>query len=107
MAKYRLRTYDVSPPGGYLYVQPPPLPRSFDAQPMIEAQAQIVAAYRQGNNLARADYVSCLADVDAYNCQRLGNNPQFVTQDSVGNVVPAQGAMGSPGGCKGCGVRLS
>lgn len=103
----RLRSYDTSPPGGFPYVQPPPLSRNFPTQPVIEAQARNVMGFRQNNRLPRATYAECLADVDQYQCQRLGCNSGFCIpiNDASPDVVSLNAnAPGLSGPCKGCGV---
>ncbi len=70
---YRLRSYEVSPPGGFPYIQPGSPSRNFPAQPMIEAQARIVLSFRLGNGLPRATYSECIQDIDQFTCARLGN----------------------------------
>jgi hypothetical protein len=72
---YRLKSYDVSPPGGYPFQDAGG--RKFPAQPLIEAQAQEVSAWRTRNGKPRASVKECLQDVDHYQCQRLGNMRTF------------------------------
>jgi hypothetical protein len=109
MGKFRLKTYDQSPPGSFPYEQRGSHPRLFPSEPLIEAQARNVSAYRSGNNLPRASYAESLVDVDNYTCRRLGNNPQFCIP--VDAATPNQVALtaNAPGlaPCAGCGVRVS
>ena len=102
----RLRSYDVSPPGGFPFEQDGS--DKFATQPMIEAQARIVQAYRKGNGLARSSYAECVEDVDRYQCQRLGNNPTFCIEcnpdDPHGLSLPANAPGLAP--CAGCGARI-
>lgn len=103
--RYRLRTYEISPPGGYPFIQQgyPPFP----AQPMIEAQAKIVSNFRKGNGLPRASIPEALADVDCYQCQRLGNMPQWcVPADSANQVALPQTAPIIAPPCQGCGAPV-
>ncbi len=105
--RYRLRSYDVSPPGNYCYEQTEGIRRQFGCHPLIEALARIVSDFRRGNNLPRADIKETLADVDEYNCTRLGNNPSFVVPADAANVVPLNTSSPIITPCKGCGVVLS
>ena len=109
----RLRSYEVNPPGGYLYVQTQGVKRNFPAEPLIEAQAKIVSAFRAGNNLPRANVRQCIEDIDRFNAQRLGCNRQWTVPInstgetktiSLANTHPLVSASG--GGCKGCGATV-
>lgn len=109
MTCYRLRSYDVSPPGGYPYIQPEPKGQKFHAEPMIEAQARIVLAYRKGNGLERATLKECIVDIDRYTCSRLGNNPSFCiacNQDAPDAITLANNTPGLNGPCAGCGAAV-
>lgn len=102
--RYRLRTYEISPPGGYPFSQDGV---NFPAQPMIEAQAKAVSNYRKGNGKPRASIPEALADVDCYQCQRLGNMPQWcVPADAVNQVAlqPTAPIIAPP--CQGCGAPV-
>lgn len=99
---WHLRTYDQTPPGGYPYSQNGVF---FPSQPMIEAQAQIVAAYRSANGLPRATVAEALADVDYYTCQRLGFMPDYCANS--GAPPGAATYLTAAGGtCKTCGIVL-
>jgi len=104
----RLRSYDVSPPGGFPFDQVGDKPQKFPAQPMIEAQARIVQSYRKGNGLPRASYAECVEDVDRFQCKRLGNNPTFCiacNSDAPHQLsLPANAPGLAP--CAGCGARI-
>lgn len=109
MSKFRLRSYDLTPPGGYPYTQAGDKPKQFKSQPMIEAQAQIVSNYRKGNGLARSSVREAIEDIDCQTCARLGNMPQFcVPQDSASAPVIAMAAnspiIAPP--CQGCGAPV-
>ena len=105
--RYRLRSYDVSPPGTYCYVQTEGIRKDFGCQPQIEALARIVSEFRKGNGLPRSDIRESLEDVDSYNCQRLGNNPQWCVPSDAANVVPLNASSPIISPCLGCGVVLS
>lgn len=107
MSEFRLRTYDVSPPGGYPFHEEGPKPRSFHAEPVIEAQARTLLGYRKGNSLPRASYAECLQDVDRYTCKRLGNNPLFCVSCESNSTAIAV-AANAPGlqPCSGCGAKV-
>ena len=109
MAQCRLRTYEISPPGTFPYVQTEGIHREFEAQPLIEAQAQIVSAFRSGNNLPRASIQECILDIDHYTAARLGCSRQWtVPIDSVASDqainLPQDHPLITP--CKGCGAQL-
>ena len=101
----RLKTYEVTPPGGYPYREDDG--RKFAASPMIEDTAKSVASYRAANNRPRASVREALEDVDRYTCQRLGNMPQWCL---CNEHAEGQIALGSSSpivsGCKGCGARV-
>lgn len=105
----RLITYEVSPPGGFCYVQPEPKGLKFRCEPMLEALAKQVAAYRAGNGLERASYPEALQDVDVFNCQRLGNNPRWCieTQSGKPQYALADNAPGLAPPCAGCGAPVN
>ena len=103
MSKYRLRGYDTMPHGGYCFP-------GFRSVPLIEGLAQQVAARRKANGEPRASYPEALADVDQYQCQRLGYNPAFCipVQEEQPNIVSvASNAPGMTGGCRGCGAPVT
>lgn len=103
----RLRSYDISPPGGYPYEQTVGIPRKFPSQPMIEAQAQLVSSFRKANGLPRSSVKESLEDVDQYTCARLGCMPGFcvsVTQQGVVAMAATAPAIAPP--CKGCGAPV-
>jgi hypothetical protein len=102
--RYRLRTYEITPTGGYPFSEGG---HNFPSQPMIEAQAKIVSNYRKGNGMPRASLAESLADVDCYQCQRLGNMPQWcIPADSANQVaLPATAPIIAPP-CKGCGAPV-
>lgn len=112
--KCRLRTYDTTPTGGYIYAQTQGIKRSFAAQPLIEALAQEVSAFRRGNSLPRANIRQCVEDIDHYTAARLGCNRQWtVPIDSPAEaktIALSQShplishASGAP--CRGCGAQV-
>lgn len=107
--KFRLRSYDTSPPGGYFFQQFGSKPRNFASQPLIEAQAKSVMAYRKGNGLERATLHECIEDVDQYNARRLGNNPQYciaVSEDQPNAIALSENTPGFVP-CNGCGAPVS
>jgi hypothetical protein len=105
--KYRLRSYELTPPGGYPYEQTEGIHRKFVSQPMIEAQAQAVASFRRANHLPRATALEALEDIDRYTCQRLGNMPGFcVPVDRPGPVVALGPTSPLVAPCGGCGAPI-
>lgn len=104
MSRWRLRTYEITPPGGYPFSQDG---INFPSQPMIEAQAKAVSNYRKGNGKPRASIPEALADVDCYQCQRLGNMPQWcIPADAQNQVAVAPSAPIIAPPCQGCGAPV-
>ena len=102
---FRLRSYETNPPGGYPFEQAGSPGRIFRAEPMLEAQARNVQAFRKGNGLARSSYAECIQDVDTYTCARLGNNPQYCLECEQPGMALAANAPGlTP--CAGCGAKV-
>ena len=87
----RLRLYEQGPPGGYSYTQTEGIHKAFQSEPLIEAQAQIVAGFRKLNGLPRATTREALLDIDAYTCARLGGMSPFC----VDAEASATGALGT------------
>jgi hypothetical protein len=78
MSCFRLRSYDgAAPPGGYVFTENALGRRRDFRAPLIEAVARELSYYRKTNGIGRADVKECLADVDHFTCQRLGNNPTY------------------------------
>jgi hypothetical protein len=104
--KYRLRSYDVSPPGGFAYTQVSGVPHEFPALPMIEAQAEVVLAFRKANGLPFATRLDCLRHIDHQTCARLGNDPVWCVPVEPGAQDTALGPTHpyiAP--CLGCGAQ--
>lgn len=108
MTKFRLKTYELTPPGGFPFTEKGPPRRQFPSQPMIEAQAVIVSNFRKANNLPRASLKEALQDIDQQTCQRLGNMPQYCTQADPATITVSLAASHPivTGGCKGCGAPV-
>lgn len=109
MARCRLASYDVSPPGGYLFEQTEGIKRSFPTSPIIEALAQDVSAFRAGNNLPRANVRQCIEDIDHQNAERLGCHrgwtvPIDAPADAKAISLPESHPLITP--CAGCGAKL-
>lgn len=106
---FRLRSYEMGQPGGFPYDQPGAKPRRFTTQPLIEATARIVLAYRKGNGLERATLKECIEDIDRFQCARMGNNPRFCVQCNQDNPSEISMASNAPGlvPCKGCGAPVT
>jgi len=113
--RYRLRSYDQSPPGGYCYGPDGGFARR--CRPVIEDIARELSAYRTGNGLPRASIQECLMDADSAQCQRLGNNPTYCipcgqVKSAAHPELPAQTValqanaplIAPP--CQGCGVVI-
>lgn len=106
--KCRLKSYEIGPPGSYVYKQEQGIRRPFGPSPSIEGLAAELSGFRTKNGLPRASVQESLEDIDAYTCFRLGNMPAYCTcSDSQGNPTPALNA-GSPIGkpCRGCGAPI-
>lgn len=107
--KYRLRSYELTPPGGYPYEQQGLKPHSFPTVPVIEDQARNVMAYRKANGLPRDSYKECLVAVDRQVAARLGNSPAWCViedGDTTATIALSDNAPGlAP--CKGCGARVN
>lgn len=106
--KFRLRSYELSPPGGYPYRQSKGIRRDFPSQPLIETQADIVAGFRQANGLPRATKMEALIDIDRYTCARLGGMPNFcIPEDGEAQQAVALG-VSSPllTPCHSCGAPV-
>lgn len=104
---HRLRTYDLTIPGGYCFEEGS---KKFICQPMIEAQARAVAAWRLANGRPRGTVQEALVDVDHYNALRLGNNPTFTVP--INPTAPATVAFGQSSPiiappCHGCGAPVA
>jgi hypothetical protein len=106
----RLRSYDVVSPGGFPYQQPAPKPRQFPSKPLIEDQARAVAAYRQGNGLARSSYAESLTDVDRFVANVvLKGSPVYTVEanpDANAETALSDSAAGMKP-CPTCGVPLN
>src|ERR1044071_5844521 len=107
--RFRLRSYEESPPGGYPYTQRRGIKRNFPSVPVIEEQPRIVADFRAGNGIPRATIAEALEDIDAWTCWRLGNMRQYcVPVDDEARASVALGvssAIVQP--CAGCGAVLT
>lgn len=105
---FRLRTHDINPPGNYPYEQTTGIYHNFAAVPSIESQARAVAQFRRGNNLPRSSDAEALEDVDAYQCQRLGNMGMWCVENTPNapRTVAATHAISGSGGCRGCGAAV-
>ena len=109
MAKCRLRTYDVGPPGNYSYVQTEGIQREFPSLPTIESQAEAVSSFRAANVLPRANLRQCIEDIDHYTAARLGCHRQWtVPIDSVAESTAINLPESHPmiTKCAGCGAQL-
>lgn len=106
--KYRLRSYELTPPGGYPYEQQGLKPRIFPSVPVIEDQARSVSAYRQANGLPRSSYKECLVAVDRQVAARLGNSPAWcvIETDNTSETIALSANAPGLAPCKGCGARI-
>lgn len=106
--RYRLRSYEQSPPGGYCYEEPGFKRRCL---PIIEEIARALSGFRKGNGREGSSLVECLRDVDSAQCQRLGNNPIYCIPcgQPAGQVQPVAMQANAPliaPPCAGCGAPV-
>lgn len=108
MSCFRLRSYELNPPGGYVYPKPN---GGYWSAPMIEALAQKMSAWRKANGKDRPSVRECLEDADHYQCQRLGNMPAYCTEcNPVNKTEVAMGNLNpvvTPNLCKSCGAPVA
>ena len=99
----RLRSYEVVPPGGYPYENTQGIYRKFPSEPLIEAQARALSAFRKGNGLQRSSVTECLQDIDEYTCRRLGCPHQLcVSTDAANPQIALSSSSPVLGGGRGC-----
>lgn len=103
---WMLRSYDLSPPGGYPYVQTEGINHSFPSVPYPEFQAQNVASFRQANGLARSTVAEALLDIGEFTCKRLGYMTSFCV-DTDNPTIAVNTSVMVNRGCKGCGVPVT
>lgn len=85
-----LKTITTLPPGGFPYVQPG-TGMKFNGMVPFNQQVGAILGHRRGNNLPGADSQTVATDLDAYTCQRLGNDPRFcidLTQKKTSSNPP-------------------
>ncbi len=101
----RLRSYDISPPGGYPYVQTEGIRKNFPTVPLIEDQARSVSSFRTNNHLPRASVVESLEDISNFTCTRLGGMAAYcIDSENPGVALSTASPIISP--CKGCGAQV-
>jgi hypothetical protein len=79
----KLKSYANPPPGLFAFTQTTGIVHQFRNNPTIEYLAKEVSAFRLKNNLPRAALCECLSDIDAFNCFRLGNHPDWCFVNEV------------------------
>jgi hypothetical protein len=98
-----LKTITTLPPGGFPYKQKE-MTKERPWQGPFQNQVAWIVDFRRGNNLPGADAQTAASDLDAYTCQRLGNDPRFcidpsqkktLSQSSELPVVPPAGLVAS------------
>lgn len=99
----RLLTHAKCPPGEFYYIQGGTVTKKFPPTPEIRSLASKVANFRRANNLPGATQDQALADIDAFTCARLNNNPRWCidTDRPIPNEI-----VRSTGGCSTCGAKL-
>jgi hypothetical protein len=101
---FRLRSYDFSPPGSYVFTQDG---HTFSG-PLIEAVGQQLLSYRKANGKPRATLKECIEDIDHGTCQRLGNMATYcIPCTEVGAIAlgPSSPIIAPP--CHGCGAPVT
>lgn len=103
---FRLRSYEITPPGGYAYIQTKGIRREFPSVPMVEDQARTVSNFRKANGLPRPSVAEALRDIDRQTCARLGNSPEWCIPDDGETValISSHPAIAPP--CHGCGAPI-
>ena len=104
--RYKLRTYDSTPPGGYVYIQQKGISRKFPSVPVIEDQAQAVYQFRKANGLPRASIDEALADIENFTCYRLGGMTEWCYPEDANNPGPPSGVVQGKKPCRGCGSAI-
>ena len=102
---YRLRSYDISPPGGYFYEQTEGVHRVFRPQPIIEPVAKALSSFRKGNGLSRSDIRECVEDVDHFVAARVDDGYRVATEDTTSIAMAANNPTIAPP-CRGCGAVI-
>lgn len=108
MSCYRLVSYDAPLPGNFPYEQSTGVYKRFPAEPLIEAQARNVAAWRKANGLPRSSVIESLEDVDHYQCSSRGN-PKGLCIPCSGAAAQVALGQSSPivAPCGGCGAKVT
>lgn len=103
---YRLRSYELTPPGGYVYEQTEGIYRKFPSVPMVEDQARSVSSFRKANGLPRPSVAEALRDIDRQTCARLGNSLAWcIPSDGQTVALNASNPIIAPP-CQGCGAPV-
>ncbi len=117
---YRIRRHENAPPGQYYFkilfqngkeewyfgpCKHTANCHQFGPSPTINEPARRLSAFRTSNVLPRAGITESTEDIDAYTCQRLGNNDTWCynTDKPYGEVNPT--AL-PPAPCATCGHKL-
>jgi len=104
--RYKLRSFEITPPGGYVYIQQKGITRKFASVPLIEDQAQAVYQFRKANGLPRASLDESLADIENFTCYRLGGMIEWCYDTDGSNAGAPNPVLQGKKPCKGCGVAL-
>lgn len=99
--KYRLRSYEINPPGGFCYG---PI-----TAPLIEAVARQLQSRRVGNHKPRTSYPECLEDVDIFMANTvLKGDPTYTLEIQDGDPITFPLQQNAPGlvPCRGCGIPV-
>jgi hypothetical protein len=72
----------------------------------LKDAATALSNFRQGNSLPNSSFNECLAEIDAYNCQRLGNHKDYCMNTYADTYESKLIHKKRSGGCSGCGAVL-
>lgn len=87
--------------GGYRFSYP-------TGEKIFEKLADAAAAladFRQGNKIPNPGFNECMAEIDAYNCQRLGNHKNYC-MNTYADTYQSNQTRKKAAACSGCGAVL-
>ena len=102
----RLRRYEKTPPGGFVYQQTEGIARKFGTSYDLYTDARTLQDFRAGNGLSRATFAACLQDIDEYTCLRLGGMPEFCHDPDVPYSQTQPKLRAKNRSCGTCGAKI-
>jgi hypothetical protein len=102
---WRLRSHSNFPPGSFQYEQTVGIQKRWGGQGLEELVPKVLN-FRVGNKLPRASKAEVLQDIDEFNAERLGHNPQWTYNTDAPFTASQLAAVGAAG-CPGCGATLT